>query len=254
MSRSECSFGVSLKPADLSDSATVGRAVAISLMINLLAFSYCALHGMFSPTGDFSLMVSLTWALRYWGIWPLLFPLCLLFISAMAQTGRFWQSLIASVSFSLFLFVLLTWLFEYPNQSFIGGLIQQFPIVVGSFTVILVLSILRIDRPEAGEAVDDASPSKIDGNAIVWGRSFRNYVELHTTHGSQLLRSTLKGLLAEMNSTELVQIHRSFFVHQDSVVKVTRRPNGRCAVLLSSGEKLPVGNAYRDSIRLFDTR
>jgi hypothetical protein len=247
-------FSICLKASVLADPETLGKAVLVSLLINISAFSYCTLHGFFSPVDGASWMVSLTWTLRHWGVWPVLFPLCLLFMSVMARTGKIWPALAISSAVSLLLFVSLNWMFNYPNQAFVGGLIQQFPIVTGSFLLILLLSILRVEKPTVTEVDAHIKMGNNNAESVIWGKSFRNYVELHTTEGSSLRRSTLKGLLAELNNIELIQIHRSYFVHASCVHKITRRPGGRVAVLLTNGDRVPVGNAYRSALTVFEAR
>ncbi|MEZ4647742.1 MAG: LytTR family DNA-binding domain-containing protein [Candidatus Eisenbacteria bacterium] len=75
-----------------------------------------------------------------------------------------------------------------------------------------------------------------------------DYVEIHGTHGTELMRSTLQSLVDRLDPRRFVRIHRSHVVRIDDVAEVHGAANGDGSVLLRSGEELPVSRTYRDAL------
>ncbi|HEV2568519.1 LytTR family DNA-binding domain-containing protein [Sphingomonas sp.] len=85
-------------------------------------------------------------------------------------------------------------------------------------------------------------------DAIDWIEAEGDYVRLHASSGSGLLRGTLTGLEAQLDPAEFARVHRSAICRRNAVVALIRKPSGALAVRLKTGQEVPVGRSYRDSV------
>lgn len=109
--------------------------------------------------------------------------------------------------------------------------------------VCLALSAIAIFRwyrsREHGETTQPSETTDYQGS-FDWVRSAGNYVELHRGKESvAIIRGTLAGFVRGKGD-ELVRIHRQYAVRPSSVERVEES-----YVLLSGGDRLPIGRSYR---------
>lgn len=79
--------------------------------------------------------------------------------------------------------------------------------------------------------------------AIDWIEAARDYVLLHTSMRSHLLRITMAALEERLAGSPLLRVHRSAFVRPDKVVEVKRIGRALCLVL-GGGAEVQVGPSY----------
>jgi two-component system LytT family response regulator len=79
--------------------------------------------------------------------------------------------------------------------------------------------------------------------SIDWIEAARDYVLLHTSVRSHLLRTTMAALEEKLAGTPLLRVHRSAFVRPDKVVEVKRENRSLCLVL-ADGANVQVGPSY----------
>ena len=76
-----------------------------------------------------------------------------------------------------------------------------------------------------------------------------NYVEVMTKDGLQLVRATLKEVLAQIKENELIQCHRSYLVNLSYAEKLENERAGHGILNLTDGHLVPVSKAKRCFIR-----
>ena len=72
----------------------------------------------------------------------------------------------------------------------------------------------------------------------------RDYVRIHTSDGSHLVRTTMIKMEEQLKEAGFVRIHRSVIAPGSGIRRVGRDPSGRLSATLASGAVLPVGRAY----------
>lgn len=75
-----------------------------------------------------------------------------------------------------------------------------------------------------------------------------HYVEVATLKGQELLLLRLKDAIEEIDQTEGLQIHRSHWVAENAIAKVSRE-NGKTQVHTSGGPVLPVSRTYLPELK-----
>lgn len=84
---------------------------------------------------------------------------------------------------------------------------------------------------------------------ITWVEAERDYVRLHATDGSMLLRETITNMLTRLDPEIFVRIHRSSIVRLADIEAVQQGVNGALRVVLASGVTRPVGRTYASHLR-----
>ena len=85
-------------------------------------------------------------------------------------------------------------------------------------------------------------------DSIDWIEAARDYVLLHTSIKSHLLRITMAALEEKLAGSALLRVHRSAFVRPDKVVEVKRENRSLCLVL-SDGAAVQVGPSYVKTVK-----
>ena len=86
---------------------------------------------------------------------------------------------------------------------------------------------------------------------IDWVDAAGDYMCVHASGETHVIRSTLRDLMAKLDDNLFVRIHRSTIVNVERVVSVTPLQKGGSLLHLTQGESLKVSRNYRDSIRKF---
>ena len=85
-------------------------------------------------------------------------------------------------------------------------------------------------------------------DTIDWIEAARDYVLLHTSLRSHLLRTTMSALEQKLAGSALLRVHRSAFVRPDKVAEVKR--SGRSlSLLLADGAEVQVGPSYVNAVK-----
>ena len=107
----------------------------------------------------------------------------------------------------------------------------------------------REERPPAA-----APPRFLDrlphgvGRDLVYLRMADHYVEAFTTTGSDLVLMRFADAIAELEGADGMRVHRSYWVARAHVTGSTRE-NGRPALCLTGGHKVPVSRTYLPEVR-----
>ena len=91
----------------------------------------------------------------------------------------------------------------------------------------------------------------IDSNDIDWVDAAGDYMCVHVDGETHILRSTLKNLLARLDESRFVRIHRSTIVNLERIVKATPLTKGEFMLDLDGGHRLKVSRNYRRAIKEF---
>jgi two-component system LytT family response regulator len=87
-----------------------------------------------------------------------------------------------------------------------------------------------------------------DQRDIDWLGADGDYVRVHVTGRSYLVRHTMAAMEARLDPKQFARVHRSAIVNLSRVSEVRRRGDRDWVVVLRDGTKLRIGRAYRDSI------
>ena len=80
---------------------------------------------------------------------------------------------------------------------------------------------------------------------VVCFEATEKYVNVVTTTGEALVRMSLRELMARIDSTDFIQVHRSVMVNANSIVSATRDENGHYSLSVRGVQRpLKVSRAF----------
>jgi two-component system, LytTR family, response regulator len=79
---------------------------------------------------------------------------------------------------------------------------------------------------------------------IAWIESARNYVQLHVTGKSHLIRATLDAFSKKLNPAEFVRVNRSSIVRLDSIRELQPWFHGEYKIIMKDGATIPWTRRY----------
>jgi len=91
----------------------------------------------------------------------------------------------------------------------------------------------------------------VDADAICWVEAAGDYVRLHTTEKSHLLRETMGGMEDHLDSDRFLRIHRSTIVNTECLKELRPYGNAEHIVVLEDGTELKQSRTYRDALSEF---
>jgi two-component system LytT family response regulator len=91
--------------------------------------------------------------------------------------------------------------------------------------------------------------SFLDVDQIDWVEAEGNYVRLHVGGESHLVRDTMNGVLARLNSDRFFRIHRSRIVRLDRIQSLHLASGGDYDVVLQNGVRLGLSRLYKDDLQ-----
>ncbi|MEH6585169.1 MAG: LytTR family DNA-binding domain-containing protein [Halioglobus sp.] len=86
---------------------------------------------------------------------------------------------------------------------------------------------------------------------IDWVDAAGDYMCIHVSGETHIMRSTLKHLMSRLDPEKFKRIHRSTVVNLERIAKATPLQKGEYTLDLDCGEKLKVSRNYRQEIKLF---
>lgn len=86
--------------------------------------------------------------------------------------------------------------------------------------------------------------------AVDWIGAARDYVLLHGDGGAPLLRATMTALETSLPEAAFLRVHRSALVRPGAVTGLQPLGRGGAALILRSGEAVPVGPSYLPAVRV----
>ncbi len=126
--------------------------------------------------------------------------------------------------------------------------------VIGLLISAAVLAVRYRPAPQTQEAPAAARPRFLDrlphgiGRDLVYLRMADHYVEAFTTEGSDLVLMRFADAVAELEGANGMRVHRSYWVARAHVTGA-ERINGRPALCLTGGHKVPVSRTYLPAVR-----
>lgn len=88
----------------------------------------------------------------------------------------------------------------------------------------------------------------IDATSVEWLEAADNYVHVHTTARTYLLRRTLQDLLSQLGEQRFARIHKSTAVNLASVASLTPLFKGDYEIHLRNGRTLRLSRRYREAL------
>ncbi len=89
----------------------------------------------------------------------------------------------------------------------------------------------------------------VDVDDIDWIEAAENYVQLHTSRGSQLLHVTMNTVEKSLDPAVFLRIHRSVIVNVSRIRELQPVMHGEYAITLSSGARLQSGRNYSERLK-----
>ncbi len=143
------------------------------------------------------------------------------------------------------------------GDPFLGEAIRLFPYVaVISLAAVFLFEAAEAEgNPVTTRAPAPSEPAWLDrlppelGRDLLLLQAQDHYMRAETPLGETLLRGSI-GEASEALGDYGVRVHRSWWVSR-SAIRGTRTRQGARAVVLSTGEEVPIGRSYRRSVREF---
>jgi two-component system, LytTR family, response regulator len=82
---------------------------------------------------------------------------------------------------------------------------------------------------------------------IEWIGAERNYIRLHTSSGSHLMREAMGRIEEQLDPKKYARIHRSAIVNVECVKELATDADGSLFVTMRDGHRLSVGDSYREA-------
>lgn len=103
--------------------------------------------------------------------------------------------------------------------------------------------------PEHIAIKESGEITRVAISAIEWIDAAGDYMCIHASNETHILRRTMKELERELNPKNFQRIHRSAIVNLSQVEKLCSRQNGEYHLILQNGEELKVSRSYKDKIK-----
>lgn len=103
--------------------------------------------------------------------------------------------------------------------------------------------------PEHLAIKDSGEITRVPVNSIEWVDAAGDYMCIHASGETFILRRTMKELEQELNPNRFQRVHRSAIVNIDQVEKLCTRHNGEYHLILKNGQNLKVSRSYKDRIK-----
>lgn len=94
----------------------------------------------------------------------------------------------------------------------------------------------------------------VDQQDIDWADAAGDYMCIHVAGETLIMRSTLKGLLAQLNSTIFQRVHRSTIVNVTRIEKIIPCGKGEFFLELDNNEQIKVSRNFNTAIKALITR
>lgn len=210
--------------------------------------------------------------LVYWGITVLCSALVMTFLSIIAYRvaeAKGWTWVLASLSASL-IGVVPVVASVYLAEGLVAGfgeepvplkslLLSVAPALVGVTMVVHVFLKLQGEQHPPEQSKPAHSPAlsltqlqrKLPphlGHDIVSVRAQDHYVEVTTSQGSAMVLMRLGDAVADLEPLRGLRVHRSWWIRLAHVTRTEQGSNGP-EVLMSTGQRIPVGRSFRAAFR-----
>jgi two-component system LytT family response regulator len=89
----------------------------------------------------------------------------------------------------------------------------------------------------------------IKTDEIDWIEASGNYVNVHTSRHTYLLRTSMNAIESRLDPAKFARVHRSTLVRIDRVLELRTNSGGDYKLALSDGSVVPMSARYRDRLR-----
>lgn len=106
-------------------------------------------------------------------------------------------------------------------------------------------------EPEMGQVIwvrGNKRSIRLLVSSIEWLEAQGNYVYVHATEASGMLRSSLLSLEEKLQPHGFIRVHRSALCQKRHMQGLKRTSAGTLAIILNSGAELPVGRRYAANV------
>jgi two-component system LytT family response regulator len=110
-------------------------------------------------------------------------------------------------------------------------------------------SITRNRHPDILAIKDGSEVTRVAINDIQWIDAAGDYMCVHATGKTHIMRRTMKELEQELDPRKFVRAHRSAIVNIKYVQKMISHISGEYHLILSNGTELKVSRSYRDRVK-----
>jgi two-component system LytT family response regulator len=96
---------------------------------------------------------------------------------------------------------------------------------------------------------DGSEVTRVNINDIQWVDAAGNYMCVHATEQTHIMRRTMKELEDDLDPRKFVRVHRSAIVNINYVQKLVSHISGEYHLILSNGSELKVSRSHRDQVK-----
>ncbi|WP_026374743.1 LytR/AlgR family response regulator transcription factor [Aestuariibacter salexigens] len=110
----------------------------------------------------------------------------------------------------------------------------------------------RIDSPSYPEILaikDGTEVTRVPVSDIQWIDAAGDYMCVHTTDGTHIMRRTMKELEQDLDPNRFVRVHRSALTNIKFVKKLVSHVSGEYHIVLHNGTELKVSRSHRDRVK-----
>lgn len=99
-------------------------------------------------------------------------------------------------------------------------------------------------------AIKDGSEVKrVNITEIQWIDAAGDYMCVHTSEGTHILRRTMKELVGELDPKIFLRVHRSVIVNVKCVSKLVSQTSGEYHLVLNNGTEVKVSRSHREQVK-----
>lgn len=107
----------------------------------------------------------------------------------------------------------------------------------------------NVRYPEHIAIKESGEITRVAINSIEWVDAAGDYMCIHASNETHILRRTMKELEDELNPNRFQRIHRSAIVNLEQIEKLCSRQNGEYHIVLKNGKELKVSRSYKERIK-----
>ncbi|NVK25611.1 MAG: LytTR family transcriptional regulator [Gammaproteobacteria bacterium] len=233
----------------------------LSFFLVYLLYAFFWRHFADNTEIQYSLTTSLHWFFKEWLAWLILSPFMLgyLVLSKRSVFNKLLVAILTSLLVSLCLRGLLT------SQEYSANALAAMLFVLPKYiptALAIAAGWYVFERRQASSDVLEEHPKNpevlLESNGlkfnvslsdILYLNSAGNYVEIVTNKQSYIQRSTFKQFLQSLPSNMFVQVHRSYAVNIQHLVKLSNNDNGSAVATLINQQKIPVSKNYKNKVK-----
>lgn len=105
--------------------------------------------------------------------------------------------------------------------------------------------------PEKIVVKADGKVRFIPTSEIRWVESDANYLRIHTSSGSPLIRETMNNFSQKLDPSIFLRLHRTVIVNTTQIKELQPWLSDELVAVLHDGTKLPIGRTYRKAVNQF---